>query len=306
MEQFTLKRLREIATKHKIPNRSKYKKKAELYESLKAHLGETLETLETSETNALISFKKSTPGHSVKPTLRCITTYDYVVIQSKSTKRLFPLVTEEHKVNENVTYIYGIPRFEAVWAISGVNSGPIGFRGCCNSPFKTKFVLKGGAIIDYKNLFLSNPDTLGEEEEEEEEVIYADESIIIGMWITPTVSPAVVGYQHLLDKYGRKTSTSCDGEYFIEKYVNFEEELCELIPKLNYQPEFVPDIVDTLESKGNAADECLIYQNVERKDLAELKEYLLEAKYDEITEFGCSSFFKTERLGYQIIYLQAS
>jgi len=294
MNQFTLKELRGIATKHKLPNRSKYKKKADLYEFLKSHLGEDLGC-------------ESYNNKYFKPILTIITKYDYVVIQSKSTKSLFPQIKENHQVNEKVNYIYGYTRFEAVWVINGTNSQPVGFKGKYNAPFTTKFLLKDGRMVNGENLYFGDPDE--KETEDENEVIIYDEKTVEGMWIIPTVSPDIVGYQHLLDKYQKEKDISEKseyGEYYISDVLEFEGELCDLLPMLNYIPEFVTDIKQTLEKRGLPANECLIYQNVKSKHLEELKEYLLDAKYDEITKFGKPKYIQTNRLRHQIIYLQAS
>jgi len=311
MNRFTLKELRELATKHKIPNRSKYKKKAELYEFLKATLGEDLGYNSSITLPLSLERVKKETEKPPKPSLSIITKYDYVVIQSKSTKSLFPQINEKHQVNENVNYIYGYERFEAVWVINGTNSEPVGFKGSYNAPFTTKFLLEDGRTVDFQNLYFDDLEEkeIEEKEANENDVIIYDEKSVEGIWLIPSVSPDMVGYRHLLEKYGKKKEISENsefGEYYIAEFIEFEGELCDMMPKLNYRPDFVIDIEQTLEGKGLPVNECLIYQNVESRHLKELKEYLLDAKYDEITKFGQPKYIQTDRLGHQIAYLQAS
>jgi len=294
MERFTLKELREIATKHRLPNRSKYKKKEELYNFLIENLG-NLEDIKEVKT---VTIPKVT-----KPILRCLTVYDYLVIQSKSTKNLFPLITKDHKINGYVYYLLQNENVNVTWAINGSNKGPIGFNKN-NSPFYVKYIFKCGSVIPTEDL--------NRYQQREENILEDDngniyyEKNITGIWFIPTIDPVKLRYKHLLKKYAKKILHPAHGKYLIngfEQVFSFCKELSQTINQWNYIPERIADVMDTLKTNNLKSDQCIFVNKVNHKELKNIKKHIIDTEYDSITSFKTMKVFNSNK-GLKVAYLE--
>lgn len=342
VDSFTLKELREISRKYKVPGRSKATKKSDLFQLLKLKLGERLEkNLESfdagdenstndmrfdvdtkecncdvesneSKTNAMNSLTKNFSDITLDckdnvdceslieefsdMALDCKDKFDYVVVQSKTTEKLFPMTGKgpNYIVNDYVEDMYGDVKngIETIWAICNYQQGPITFQGCRNSPFDIKYILKDGREVTSESSLLYDEDYFHEDIKE--------------LWLKPIVRIDKLGCKHLFKKYSRTYFYSPHGMYCVsgpENIIPFCGELALLSQIWDYVPPFVHEIKQELERLDLPYNNSVIFRNLNVENLDNLKEYVRESSYDDIDDFEESKCIDTPN-GLHVLYLR--
>lgn len=293
MDKFSLKELRDIASSCNLANRSQYKKKAELYEALKAKLGESGLTKSSDSKEGCdglrqtkLSFftaqseRTETSKPKSKPRLEVIDTYDFVVVQFVSTKSLFPITFKDetgvYRVNKHICYFFGHnDDYEGMWAKCNDQQGPIGLNGR-NVPFTIAFTSFGG--IFFNNFELEGDDIHCRVKPEGEEEILVKAEDFETYEITPTIDPKIVGYHDLLEEFAIYNSEI--NTYSIEEYEEFAGKIAKRSRKWNFLPEYMTDIYETLDNNDLKGNNTVIFADIGLWEIEKFKTYILKSEHD--------------------------
>ena len=305
MNRFTLQQLCVIARTHNVPNRSKYTKKADLYDFLVGILGEDLdgESKDSSvPKKSVFRQKKLTEYQKTKPKLCVVTTYDYVVVQCLSTEKLFPMTDQQENgdyyVNKFVCYFHGHDNdFDGVWAIHHHEQGPIGFKGAINAPFKIEYLFTGNR--DYSSEYVGLHEESGHWIVGKDTVIKMED--LEGWALTPLIDPEIVGYEDILEEYG-DYDTQQDS-YLIEEYKEFAGKITERSKCWNFVPSFVTHLRKVLTNRDLKHDNVVIFAGVPSDQIQKLKEHILASGHDDSTGFESTTYIPLED-GRNLIYLR--
>jgi hypothetical protein len=289
MEHFTVKELRKIAQKHNLAGRSKYTRKSDLYNFVVDILGEDFKGLSIEDSDIDITSDLETMNIEEEEE----DFYDYVIVQSHSTSKLFPptgpgpkydVSSFVQKLSEN----HDKPYAKAVWAISGWKECPCRWQVGFNAPFDLEYTDKEGKFLDNR-------------------AYEYDISVLGKLYWTPRVPAEDLGYDDLLKKYAKIEFFSKMGRYSIpqEHVEEFLGEIAIRSRTWKYRPKFVKEVKKVLKENNLQYDQCVIFVDVPVNKLDQLERFVFELDYDDIKSFEKPIIIKANK-DLHLAYIKAN
>jgi hypothetical protein len=333
MSHYTAKQLQDLARRHQVPNRSKYRRKELLQSYLETYWGEEkfrhlLGEMEYLTAKKVASIDEVNPGSEIKNLGNKDRELDDENIASTNEnlssigKDLSLTGGRDQPAHLPILRVSTRPRLcPSIINHSSLDYLVIG-HSCANlffplvddhyvindlaldCPRGTIWVISGNLEGPTKALGGDNsPFSLRFHLEDESRVgqdnPLPEHNPVVAIELQPLADPAEIGYADLLDVYAEPLA---DGSCFIENFMEFLKSLARRMRSWHYQPAFVKDITKSLAEIGWNTDELIIMKDVKKDYLPRIRQEWLEMSLKDLKGFGPLYIFPDAQgniIGYQ-------